>query len=69
MITPRDRAWVAEHHPAPALLLRIHPRHGLRDRDFATLTRWAGHQPSRALTGSGEGRPTGHQSWSPWRSS
>lgn len=41
MITPRDRAWVAEHHPAPALLLRIHPRHGLRDRDFTTLTRWA----------------------------
>ncbi|MEV7561232.1 hypothetical protein [Streptomyces sp. NPDC089795] len=41
MITPRDRAWVAEHHPAPALLLRIHPRHGLRDRDFTALTRWA----------------------------
>ena len=41
MITPRDRAWIAAHHPAPALLLRIHPRHGLRDRDFTALTRWA----------------------------
>ncbi|MGW6834405.1 hypothetical protein ACWGCI_13460 [Streptomyces sp. NPDC054949] len=43
MINPRDRAWVAAHHPAPALLLRVHPRHGLRDRDFAALTRWATH--------------------------
>ncbi|MCY0952162.1 hypothetical protein [Streptomyces sp. H27-S2] len=41
MITPLDRAWVAAHHPAPALLLRVHPRHGLRDRDFSALTRWA----------------------------
>ncbi|MEV6953451.1 hypothetical protein [Streptomyces sp. NPDC051183] len=41
MIKPSDRAWVAAHHPAPALLLRIHPRHGLRDRDFTALTRWA----------------------------
>ncbi|MCM1976426.1 hypothetical protein ABT024_18480 [Streptomyces sp. NPDC002812] len=41
MITPRDRAWVTAHHPAPALLLRIHPRHGLRPQDFATLERWA----------------------------
>ncbi|MEU2391623.1 hypothetical protein [Streptomyces sp. NPDC007369] len=41
MINARDRAWVAAHHPAPALLLRIHPRHGLRDRDFAALGRWA----------------------------
>ncbi|MBT2467980.1 hypothetical protein J7E97_08830 [Streptomyces sp. ISL-66] len=41
MITPRDRAWVAAHHPAPALLLRIHPRQGLRPADFATLHRWA----------------------------
>ncbi|WP_405708173.1 2-oxo-4-hydroxy-4-carboxy-5-ureidoimidazoline decarboxylase [Streptomyces xanthophaeus] len=41
MITPLDRAWVAAHHPSPALLLRIHPRHGLRARDFTTLGRWA----------------------------
>ncbi|MFB6807907.1 hypothetical protein [Streptomyces sp. NPDC056387] len=41
MITPQDRTWIAAHHPAPALLLRIHARHGLRDRDFTTLTQWA----------------------------
>ncbi|WP_284579858.1 hypothetical protein [Streptomyces sp. 2P-4] len=41
MINARDRAWVAARHPAPALLLRIHPRHGLRDRDFAALHTWA----------------------------
>ncbi|MFI6000336.1 hypothetical protein ACIA98_07940 [Streptomyces sp. NPDC051366] len=41
MITPQDRAWIAAHHPSPALLLNIHARHGLRDRDFTTLTRWA----------------------------
>ncbi|MEU6861901.1 hypothetical protein ABZ924_01290 [Streptomyces sp. NPDC046876] len=41
MINPRDRAWVEAHHPAPALLLRIHPRHGLRARDFAALDAWA----------------------------
>ncbi|MET9699692.1 hypothetical protein ABZY31_22595 [Streptomyces sp. NPDC006529] len=41
MITDRDRAWTRAHHPAPALLLRIHPRHGLRVRDFTTLARWA----------------------------
>ncbi|MFD0269982.1 hypothetical protein ACFVGY_25990 [Streptomyces sp. NPDC127106] len=41
MINARDRAWVAAHHPAPALLLRIRPRHGLRDRDFTALGRWA----------------------------
>lgn len=41
MITARDRAWVAAHHPAPALLLRIRPQQGMRARDFTTLTRWA----------------------------
>ncbi|MFF5443747.1 hypothetical protein [Streptomyces sp. NPDC012888] len=41
LITDRDAAWVRERHPAPALLLRVHPRHGLRARDFATLTDWA----------------------------
>ncbi|WP_328925112.1 hypothetical protein OG429_10985 [Streptomyces sp. NBC_00190] len=45
MINARDRAWVRAHHPAPALLLRIHPRRGLRDRDFAALTRWAAQLP------------------------
>ncbi|MFK0217786.1 hypothetical protein ACIQWN_06270 [Streptomyces vinaceus] len=41
MITAQDRAWIEAHHPAPALLLTIHPRRGLRERDFTALTRWA----------------------------
>jgi hypothetical protein len=41
MINDRDRAWIAARSRAPALLLRIAPRHGLRGRDFAALTRWA----------------------------
>lgn len=39
-ITDADRAWVAAHHPAPALLHRVDPRHGLTDRDFAVLAEW-----------------------------
>lgn len=35
-----DRAWVAEHHPAPALLHRVDHRVGLTDADFAVLERW-----------------------------
>lgn len=41
MITDLDSRHVTAHHDAPALLLRIHPRHGLREGDFTTLTRWA----------------------------
>ncbi|EST21292.1 MULTISPECIES: hypothetical protein [Streptomyces] len=41
MITDLDTTYVATHHDGPALLLRIHPRRGLRERDFATLTNWA----------------------------
>lgn len=41
MITDLDTTYVATHHDGPALLLRIHPRRGLREKDFATLTRWA----------------------------
>ncbi|MER5891138.1 hypothetical protein ABT160_45630 [Streptomyces sp. NPDC001941] len=41
MITARDVAY-AERHDAPALLLRIHPRRGLREADFARLRAWAG---------------------------
>ncbi|MFF0447828.1 hypothetical protein ACFYT4_15705 [Streptomyces sp. NPDC004609] len=41
MLTARDVAHVAEHHDAPALLLRIHPKWGLRDDDFARLRGWA----------------------------
>ncbi|MDJ0345471.1 hypothetical protein QMK19_32700 [Streptomyces sp. H10-C2] len=34
-------AHVAVQHDAPALLLRISPRRGLREADFAALARWA----------------------------
>ncbi|MEV6942016.1 HAD domain-containing protein [Streptomyces sp. NPDC051172] len=39
-ITPADRAWVAAHHPAPALLHRVDHRYGLTDADFAALEEW-----------------------------
>ncbi|MFF0743548.1 hypothetical protein ACFYVL_24445 [Streptomyces sp. NPDC004111] len=41
MITDLDTAHVAAHHDAPALLLRIHPKQGLRRPDFVALERWA----------------------------
>lgn len=41
MITDLDVRHVAEHHPGQALLLRIDPRKGLREREFAELERWA----------------------------
>jgi len=40
-LEPQDTAWIAAHHPAPALTLCIDHRFGLRPEDFATLTRWA----------------------------
>ncbi|WP_372463414.1 hypothetical protein [Actinospica acidithermotolerans] len=40
-ITDADRAWVGEHHAAPALLHRIDPQVGLSAADFALLARWA----------------------------
>ncbi|WP_433888265.1 hypothetical protein [Streptomyces sp. CA-111067] len=40
-VDEEDRAFVAAHHPAPALLHRIDPRVGLRSADFATLGEWA----------------------------
>ncbi|WP_327065784.1 HAD domain-containing protein [Kitasatospora sp. NBC_01302] len=39
-ITDNDRAWVAAHHPGPALLHRVDPSLGLTDTDFATLDAW-----------------------------
>ncbi len=39
-VTEADREWVAEHHPAPALLHRVDPRTGLTNEDFATVSRW-----------------------------
>ena len=41
MVTDLDVTHVAEHHEGPALLLRIDPRRGLRDAEFARLERWA----------------------------
>ncbi|WP_324783537.1 HAD domain-containing protein [Streptomyces sp. H51] len=41
-LTDADRAWVAVHHPAPALLHRVDHRHGLTDRDFAAVEAWLG---------------------------
>ncbi|NEB75282.1 hypothetical protein G3I40_08565 [Streptomyces sp. SID14478] len=41
MVTDLDVAYVREHHDAPALLLPIHPRHGLRAADFVRLREWA----------------------------
>ena len=40
-IEPQDAAWIADHHPGPALALRIDHRYGLRPEDFAQLTAWA----------------------------
>jgi hypothetical protein len=40
-ISERDRVWVAEHHPAPALLHQVDARKGLRDGDFDLLKRWS----------------------------
>ncbi len=40
-ITEADRAWVAVHHPGPALLRRVDPRTGLCPEDFAALASWA----------------------------
>ncbi|KUM92847.1 hypothetical protein AQI88_30305, partial [Streptomyces cellostaticus] len=39
-LTEADRAWVAAHHPEPALLHRVDHRYGLTDADFTTLREW-----------------------------
>ena len=41
LITDLDVRHVAEHHAGRALLLRIDPRRGLGEREFAELERWA----------------------------
>lgn len=41
-ISPADWRWCAEKYAAPTLLQPIDPRCGLREKDFATLARWAG---------------------------
>ena len=40
-IKDADRAWVAEHHDAPALLHRVDPGVGLVAADFSALAEWA----------------------------
>ncbi|MFC4501914.1 MULTISPECIES: hypothetical protein [Streptomyces] len=40
-LSPADSAYVAGHHPAPALLHHVSPRLGLRDGDFGTLAEFA----------------------------
>ncbi|MEU6553123.1 HAD domain-containing protein [Streptomyces sp. NPDC046915] len=39
-LTGTDRAWVAAHHPARALLHRVEHRQGLTDADFGVLREW-----------------------------
>ncbi|MFI1361443.1 hypothetical protein [Streptomyces griseochromogenes] len=36
---PADTAYVATHHPGPALLHHVDPRVGLRTQDFTTLAK------------------------------
>ncbi|GGR50536.1 hypothetical protein [Streptomyces aurantiogriseus] len=40
-----DEAYVARHHPAPALLHHVNPRVGLREDDFTVLERFAAGLP------------------------
>ena len=53
-LTEADRAWVAVHHPQPALLHRVDHRHGLTETDFGTVREWLtahgpqGHGPGPA---------------------
>ncbi|MFJ8144633.1 HAD domain-containing protein [Streptomyces sp. NPDC096048] len=39
-ISAMDRLWVADGHPAPALLHRVDPAKGLVDADFHALAGW-----------------------------
>jgi hypothetical protein len=41
LVTDLDVRHVQEHHEGAALLLRVDPRRGLRETDFATLGQWA----------------------------
>lgn len=47
MITDLDSAYVAREHGAPALLLRVDPRRGLRAGDWAALRGWAEERRER----------------------
>ncbi|MFJ8538700.1 HAD domain-containing protein [Streptomyces sp. NPDC093591] len=50
-ISDADRAWVAAHHPAPALLHRVDHRYGLTARDFTVLEEWITAWPGRRGSG------------------
>jgi hypothetical protein len=39
-IGPADRAWVADHHPAQALLHRVDHRYGITDADLTVVADW-----------------------------
>lgn len=41
-----DRAWVAAHHPAPALLHRVDHRYGLTDADLTVVGDWLNGGPA-----------------------
>ncbi|MFR9791844.1 HAD domain-containing protein [Streptomyces sp. MB22_4] len=44
--SPADAVFVADRHPAPALLHHVNPRVGLREGDFAALARFAAGLPA-----------------------
>ncbi|WP_225096468.1 hypothetical protein [Streptomyces sp. CoH27] len=44
--SPADVAYVAAHHPGPALLHHVDPRVGLREADFAALREFAAALPA-----------------------
>lgn len=39
-ISAADEAWVAAHHPGPALLVRVVSTHGITEDDFARVEGW-----------------------------
>ncbi|MET8995145.1 HAD domain-containing protein [Amycolatopsis sp. NPDC004169] len=41
--TDADRAWIASHHPEPALLHTVDPATGLTGQDLATIAAWSAH--------------------------
>ncbi|WP_405011130.1 hypothetical protein [Kitasatospora sp. NBC_01539] len=45
-IEPVDTAWIAAHHPAPALALAVDHRHGLQPEHVAVLADWAARAPA-----------------------
>jgi hypothetical protein len=44
-LTEADRRWVAENHPARALLLHVESARGLADEDFEALDAWLRQPP------------------------